>query len=41
VSAFAFPLPAIVISEQFGLAAGEIGTFQRWADAMLAPAQGC
>jgi cytochrome P450 len=40
VSEFAFPLPAIVISEQLGLAAGEIGTFRRWADAMLAPAQG-
>ena len=40
VSEFAFPLPGIVISEQLGLAAGEIGTFRRWADAMLAPAQG-
>jgi cytochrome P450 len=40
VSEFAFPLPGIVISEQLGLSAGEIGTFRRWADAMLAPAQG-
>jgi cytochrome P450 len=40
VSEFAFPLPGIVISEQLGLAAGEISTFRRWADAMLAPAQG-
>ncbi len=40
VTEFAFPLPGIVISEQLGLAAGEIGTFRRWADAMLAPAQG-
>lgn len=40
VEEFAFPLPAIVISEQLGLAASEIGTFRRWADAMLAPAQG-
>jgi cytochrome P450 len=40
VSEFAFPLPGIVISEQLGLAASEIGTFRRWADAMLAPAQG-
>src|SRR5580693_10675116 len=30
----------IVISEQLGLAPSEIGTFRRWADAMLAPAQG-
>jgi cytochrome P450 len=40
VSEFAFPLPGIVISGQLGLAADEIGTFRRWADAMLAPAQG-
>jgi cytochrome P450 len=40
VSEFAFPLPGIVISEQLGLASDEIGTFRRWADAMLAPAQG-
>jgi len=40
VQEFAFPLPGIVISEQLGLAADEIGTFRRWADAMLAPAQG-
>jgi len=40
VGEFAFPLPGIVISEQLGLAPGEIGTFRRWADAMLAPAQG-
>ncbi len=40
VSEFAFPLPGIVISEQLGLAPDQIGTFRRWADAMLAPAQG-
>jgi cytochrome P450 len=40
VEQFAFPLPAIVISEQLGLAPDQIGTFRRWADAMLAPAQG-
>jgi cytochrome P450 len=40
VEEFAFPLPGIVISEQLGLAPSEIGTFRRWADAMLAPAQG-
>jgi len=40
VSEFAFPLPGIVISEQLGLAPDRIGTFRRWADAMLAPAQG-
>jgi|HubBroStandDraft_3_1064219.scaffolds.fasta_scaffold07611_1 cytochrome P450 len=40
VQEFAFPLPGIVISEQLGLAPSEIGTFRRWADAMLAPAQG-
>lgn len=40
VSEFAFPLPGIVISEQLGLASDQIGTFRRWADAMLAPAQG-
>lgn len=40
VSEFAFPLPGIVISEQLGLSPDQIGTFRRWADAMLAPAQG-
>jgi hypothetical protein len=40
VQEFAFPLPGIVISEQLGLAADQIATFRRWADAMLAPAQG-
>jgi cytochrome P450 len=39
VAEFAFPLPGIVISEQLAPAAGEIGRFRRWADAMLAPAQ--
>jgi cytochrome P450 len=39
-SASSRPLPGIVFSEQLGLAASEIGTFRRWADAMLAPAQG-
>jgi cytochrome P450 len=41
VSEFAFPLPGIVISEQLGLASDEIGTFRRWADAMLAPSRTC
>ena len=40
ISEFAFPLPGLVIAEQIGLDAGQIGTFKRWADAMLAPAQG-
>lgn len=40
VAEFAFPLPGIVISEQLGLAPDQIGMFRRWADAMLAPAQG-
>ena len=40
VADFAFPLPGLVIGEQIGLDAREIATFKRWADAMLAPAQG-
>lgn len=40
VAEFAFPLPGIVIAEQIGLDPREIGTFRRWADAMLATAQG-
>jgi cytochrome P450 len=40
VADYAFPLPGLVIGEQIGLDAGEIATFKRWADAMLAPAQG-
>ncbi|MBI1351097.1 MAG: cytochrome P450 [Actinomycetales bacterium] len=40
VAEFAFPLPGLVIAEQLGLDATQITTFKRWADAMLAPAQG-
>lgn len=40
VSDFAFKLPGLVIAEQIGLDSSEINTFKRWADAMLAPAQG-
>lgn len=35
---FAIPMPGILIAEQLGLSRDEIGTFKRWADAMLAPA---
>lgn len=40
VSEFAFPLPGLVIGEQIGLEGRDIATFRRWADAMLATAQG-
>ena len=40
ISDFAFPLPGKVIAEQIGLDDSQITTFKRWADAMLAPAQG-
>lgn len=40
IADFAFPLPGLVIAKQIGLDASEISTFKRWADAMLAPAQG-
>ncbi len=40
VAEFAFPLPGLVIAEQLGLDSAQITTFKRWADAMLAPAQG-
>lgn len=40
VPEFAFPLPGLVIAEQLGLDSAQITTFKRWADAMLAPAQG-
>lgn len=40
VAEFAFPLPGLVIAEQLGLDSTQITTFKRWADAMLAPAQG-
>lgn len=36
VSAFAMPLPGIIIAEQLGLDRAEIKRFKRWADAMLA-----
>ena len=39
VSAFALPLPGIVICEQLGLDATEYPRFKRWADAMLAATQ--
>ena len=37
VSAFAVPLPGIIIAEQLGLDASQIETFKRWAEALLAP----
>lgn len=40
VAEFAFPLPGVVIAEQIGLDPRDIATFRRWADAMLATAQG-
>ncbi len=40
VAEFAFPLPGLVIGEQIGLEGRDIATFRRWADAMLATAQG-
>jgi cytochrome P450 len=40
ISDFAFPLPGKVIAEQIGLDDSQISTFKKWADAMLAPAQG-
>ncbi len=40
IAEFAFPLPGLVIAEQLGLDDSQITTFKRWADAMLAPAQG-
>ena len=38
VSAFALPLPGVIIAEQLGLAPSEIPTFKHWADSILAPA---
>jgi len=35
---FAVQLPGIILAEQMGLDAGEVKTFRKWADAMLAPA---
>ena len=40
ISEFAFPLPGKVIAAQIGLDDSQINTFKKWADAMLAPAQG-
>ena len=40
IADFAFPLPGKVIAEQIGLDESQITTFKKWADAMLAPAQG-
>lgn len=38
VSAFALPFPGIIIAEQLGLDRGQIATFKKWADTILAPA---
>jgi len=38
VSAFALPLPGIIIAEQLGLDRNQVSTFKRWADSILAPA---
>lgn len=36
VSQFAMPMPGIIIAEQLGLERGQVATFKKWADAMLA-----
>ncbi|MBW8814538.1 MAG: cytochrome P450 [Caulobacterales bacterium] len=38
VSAFALPLPGIIIAEQLGLNRNEIATFKAWCDAIISPA---
>lgn len=38
VSDYAMLLPGTILAEEMGLPAGEVATFKRWADAMLAPA---
>lgn len=38
IADFAVLLPGIILAEQMGLDSGDVGTFRRWADAMLAPA---
>lgn len=40
IGEFAFPLPGQVIAHLIGMDDADITTFKRWADAMLAPAQG-
>lgn len=35
---FAMLLPGMILAEEMGLEADQVGTFKRWADAMLAPA---
>jgi len=37
---FAMPMPGIIIAEQLGLERRDVGTFKRWADAMLGVAKG-
>jgi len=38
IAEFAVLLPGIILAEQMGLDSDQVGTFRRWADAMLAPA---
>jgi cytochrome P450 len=38
VSEFALLLPGTILAQEMGLASDQVGTFKRWADAMLAPA---
>jgi cytochrome P450 len=38
ISGFAMPQPGIIIAEQLGLERSQVGTFKKWADAMLATA---
>lgn len=38
VSEFAMLLPGIILAQEMGLDDDQVGTFKRWADAMLAPA---
>ena len=40
VSAFALPLPGIIIAGQLGLDRSGVPRFKRWADALMAPAMG-
>lgn len=38
IADFATPMPGVILAEQMGLDASQVGTFRKWADAMLAPA---
>lgn len=38
ISAYAMLLPGTILAEEMGLPSGQVATFKKWADAMLAPA---